>query len=129
MPGMGRECGSAIRSPRCKRRNSTPASILVSEENGGVLISFAIFAAEVELESAVTGAQQAQVVPTPGSCVRAKSGRLGRRDDRQVDVLPKVMSNAVYYSALFNGKPTSLKARLGTVGARTSDAMKDADLP
>jgi soluble lytic murein transglycosylase len=45
------------------------------------------------------------------------------------DYVKKVMSNAVYYSALFNGKPTSLKARLGTVGARTSDAMKDADLP
>lgn len=45
------------------------------------------------------------------------------------DYVKKVMSNAVYYSALFNGKPTSLKARLGTVGARGSDTMKDADLP
>ena len=39
------------------------------------------------------------------------------------------MSNAVYYSAIFNGKADSLKARLGVVGARTSDAPKDADLP
>ena len=39
------------------------------------------------------------------------------------------MSNAVYYSALFNGKPDSLKARLGTIGPKTSDAPKDADLP
>jgi soluble lytic murein transglycosylase len=39
------------------------------------------------------------------------------------------MSNAVFYTALFTGKPDSLKARLGTIGARTSDAMKDADLP
>ena len=45
------------------------------------------------------------------------------------DYVKKVMSNAVYYSALFNGKPDSLKARLGTVGGRTADAMKDADLP
>ena len=45
------------------------------------------------------------------------------------DYVKKVMSNAVYYSALFNGKPDSLKARLGTVGAKTPDAMKDADLP
>ena len=45
------------------------------------------------------------------------------------DYVKKVMSNAVYYSALFNGKPDSLKARLGTVGARTADAPKDADLP
>ncbi|UCV03639.1 lytic transglycosylase domain-containing protein [Dechloromonas denitrificans] len=45
------------------------------------------------------------------------------------DYVKKVMSNAVYYSALFNGKPDSLKTRLGTVGGRTADAMKDADLP
>lgn len=45
------------------------------------------------------------------------------------DYVKKVMSNAVYYSALFNGKPDSLKARLGTIGARTTDAPKDADLP
>lgn len=45
------------------------------------------------------------------------------------DYVKKVMSNSVYYSALFNGKPDSLKARLGTVGARSSDAMKDAELP
>ncbi|HJW24822.1 MAG TPA: transglycosylase SLT domain-containing protein [Rhodocyclaceae bacterium] len=45
------------------------------------------------------------------------------------DYVKKVMSNAVYYSALFNGKPESLKARLGTIGARLSDAIKDADLP
>ena len=45
------------------------------------------------------------------------------------DYVKKVMSNAVYYSILFNGKPDSLKARLGTVGAKTADGMKDADLP
>jgi len=45
------------------------------------------------------------------------------------DYVKKVMSNAVYYSVLFNGKPDSLKNRLGTVGARSSEALKDADLP
>lgn len=45
------------------------------------------------------------------------------------DYVKKVMSNAVYYSALFNGRPDSLKARLGTVGPRTADAPKDSDLP
>lgn len=45
------------------------------------------------------------------------------------DYVKKVMSNAVYYSAQFNGKPDSLKTRLGTIGARTADGMKDADLP
>lgn len=45
------------------------------------------------------------------------------------DYVKKVMSNSIYYSALFNGKPDSLKARLGTVGARNSAAMKDVELP
>ncbi|MBS1144718.1 MAG: Lytic transglycosylase, catalytic [Proteobacteria bacterium] len=45
------------------------------------------------------------------------------------DYVKKVMSNAVYYSAQFNGKTDSLKTRLGVVGAKTADAMKDADLP
>ena len=45
------------------------------------------------------------------------------------DYVKKVMSNSVYYSTLFTGRPDSLKARLGVVGARTADAPKDADLP
>lgn len=45
------------------------------------------------------------------------------------DYVKKVMSNSVYYSAQFNGKPDSLKTRLGTVGAKTAEGMKDADLP
>jgi soluble lytic murein transglycosylase len=45
------------------------------------------------------------------------------------DYVKKVMSNAVYYSAIFTGKPDSLKARLGEVGPRSGAAMKDADLP
>ncbi len=45
------------------------------------------------------------------------------------DYVKKVMSNSIYYSALFTGKPDSLKARLGTVGARNSDPMKDTELP
>ncbi|HEX6734087.1 MAG TPA: lytic transglycosylase domain-containing protein, partial [Azonexus sp.] len=45
------------------------------------------------------------------------------------DYVKKVMSNSVYYSALFTGKPDSLKARLGTVGPANAQPMKDADLP
>lgn len=45
------------------------------------------------------------------------------------DYVKKVMSNSVYYSSLFNGKPASLKARLGVIGARVGDMPKDADLP
>jgi soluble lytic murein transglycosylase len=45
------------------------------------------------------------------------------------DYVKKVMSNAVYYSTLFNGKPDSLKERLGTVEPASAGAMKDGDLP
>ncbi len=34
------------------------------------------------------------------------------------DYVKKVMSNAVYYNALFDGRPQSLKVRLGTIRAR-----------
>ena len=44
------------------------------------------------------------------------------------DYVKKVMSNAIYYSVLFNGKPDSLKARLGTVSPRGS-AAKVEELP
>lgn len=45
------------------------------------------------------------------------------------DYVKKVMSNAVYYSVLFNGKTESLKARLGTVPAKSAETPKDEDLP
>jgi soluble lytic murein transglycosylase len=45
------------------------------------------------------------------------------------DYVKKVMSNAMYYSAMFNGRPDSLKARLGTIGPASDQAMKDRDLP
>ncbi len=45
------------------------------------------------------------------------------------DYVKKVMSNAVYYAALFNGgQPQSIKDRLGTVGARAA-MPKQEDLP
>jgi soluble lytic murein transglycosylase len=45
------------------------------------------------------------------------------------DYVKKVMSNSVYYSVLFTGKPDSLKTRLGVVASRSPEAFKDADLP
>lgn len=45
------------------------------------------------------------------------------------DYVKKVMSNSVYYSALFDGKPQSLKSRLGTIGPRTSVDPKAEELP
>ena len=44
------------------------------------------------------------------------------------DYVKKVMSNSVYYSALFNGQPQSIKNRLGTIGPRGGDA-KAEELP
>ena len=44
------------------------------------------------------------------------------------DYVKKVMSNAVYYSVLFEDKPQTLKLRLGVIGPR-SDVSKGEDLP
>ncbi len=43
------------------------------------------------------------------------------------DYVKKVMSNSVYYSALFEGKPQTLKPRLGVIGPRGE--AKGEDLP
>ncbi len=46
------------------------------------------------------------------------------------DYVKKVMSNTVYYAALFDGQPQSLKRRLGTVAPKNgNDAPKTPDLP
>jgi soluble lytic murein transglycosylase len=45
------------------------------------------------------------------------------------DYVKKVMSNSVYYSALFDGKPQSIKNRLGIIGPRTSVDPKAEELP
>lgn len=46
------------------------------------------------------------------------------------DYVKKVMSNAVYYSALFDGQPQSLKTRLGIIAPKNgSDATRIEDLP
>src|SRR6266478_1136930 len=58
-------------------------------------MSFAIFAAEIVLKSAVAGAEQSELVPTSASRVRAQRGGISRRDNCQVYVLRDVMSNAI----------------------------------
>lgn len=46
------------------------------------------------------------------------------------DYVKKVMSNAVYYSALFDGQPQSLKRRLGFIAPKNgNDLPKTPDLP
>src|SRR6266852_4193885 len=58
-------------------------------------MSFAIFAAEIVLKSAVAGAQQTQLVPASFSRVRAQGRRISRGDNRQVKALREVMSNSI----------------------------------
>lgn len=45
------------------------------------------------------------------------------------DYVKKVMSNAVYYAALFEGRPQSLRARLGVVRPRGSGDAAAGELP
>jgi soluble lytic murein transglycosylase len=45
------------------------------------------------------------------------------------DYVKKVMSNAVYYSALFEDKPQSLKARLGTIRPKGTGEKGVEELP
>jgi soluble lytic murein transglycosylase len=45
------------------------------------------------------------------------------------DYVKKVMSNAVYYNALFEGRPQSLKVRLGTIRARGQGESGVEQLP
>lgn len=51
--------------------------------------------------------------------------------DETRDYVKKVMSNALYYSALFEHKPQSLKSRLGMVGPRSANGSgaRVSDLP
>jgi soluble lytic murein transglycosylase len=45
------------------------------------------------------------------------------------DYVKKVMSNAVYYAALFEERPQSLKSRLGVVQPAKSGDMRGDELP
>jgi soluble lytic murein transglycosylase len=45
------------------------------------------------------------------------------------DYVKKVMSNAVYYNTLFENKPQSLKARLGSIRPRGQGESGVEDLP
>ena len=44
------------------------------------------------------------------------------------DYVKKVISNAVYYAALFEGRPQSIQSRLGTISPRGGE-VKNGDLP
>ncbi len=49
--------------------------------------------------------------------------------DETRDYVKKVMSNTTYYAALFDGRPQSLKERLGTIGAGGPPPAESKDLP
>src|SRR6516164_4201451 len=63
--------------------------------NGGVLTPFAVFAAEVVLEGAVAGAEEAQLVPAARASVGAQRGEISGSDDGEVEILSEVMGHAV----------------------------------
>src|SRR6185503_18659651 len=58
-------------------------------------MSFRIFAAEIVFESAFPGAQQTQSVPTASTRVLSQHRRVSGSDDRKVDILSEMMSNAI----------------------------------
>src|SRR5207302_5633205 len=60
-----------------------------------VLTSLAVFAAQVVLEGAVAGAEQAQLVPASRASVGAQSGQIGGGGDSEVEILREVMGDAV----------------------------------
>src|SRR5690606_5216161 len=86
-----------VREPGMHAIEVAHRSFLLQGENGNrrVLVALPIFASEVVLEAARGGAQQTKLVPTASACVRAQRRQIGRRDDRQVDVLCKVMRDAI----------------------------------
>jgi len=45
------------------------------------------------------------------------------------DYVKKVMNNSIYYAALFDGKPQTLKNRLGVIAPRTGGEVRGEDLP
>jgi len=45
------------------------------------------------------------------------------------DYVKKVMSNAVFYAALFEGKPQTIKSRLGIIPPRAGGEAKGESLP
>src|SRR5579859_6014618 len=63
--------------------------------NRGVLTSFAVFAAKVVLEGAVSGADEAQLIPASYASVGSQSGEIGGGNDREVKILSEVVSDAV----------------------------------
>ena len=63
------------------------ADIVSKNGNRGVLISFPVFASEIQFESAVGSAQQAQLVPAARARVSAQVGEICGGDHREIKIL------------------------------------------
>ena len=59
--------------------------------NGGVLMPFAVLAAWIVLESAVVGAEEAQLAPAARAGVRAQSGDISGGDHGEVKILSEMI--------------------------------------
>lgn len=81
---------------RCVEMVNGPVRITGEDRNRGILIAVAIFTSEIVLERAISGAQQTQPAPATGARVRSQGRRIGCGDDREIDLLGNVLSDAVY---------------------------------
>src|ERR1700693_1416021 len=70
-------------------------SVARENRNRGVLMPFAVFAAEVILEGVAAGAEESQLVPAALTSVGAQGGDIGGRDNGKVEILSEVMGDAV----------------------------------
>src|SRR5258708_2485830 len=87
-----------IRShPRVSAVKMADGAVVVPSEdaNRRILTPVGIFAGQIVLERAGAGAQEPQSVPSPFAGMRAQGRRIGRGNNREVDVLGQVMSNAI----------------------------------
>src|SRR5436190_16156592 len=79
----------------CVEVSNLSVTVFGKYRHSGVLIALAIFASQIVLESVGAGAQEPQLIPISFPRVRSQRLRIGRRDDRDVDVLSQVMSDAI----------------------------------
>src|SRR6478672_11417502 len=75
----------------------TARSVIVPRKNGyrRILIPVLVFAAEIVLERARTGAQKSQPVPAACASMASQAYRIRCSHDRQIEVLSEVMRNGI----------------------------------
>jgi hypothetical protein len=73
----------------------SPVGIAGEHRNGGVLMPFAVLAAQVVLESAAAGAKKAQPLPAARASVCAQSRDISAGNDGEVKVLSEMMRHTI----------------------------------